>query len=226
MNVLVVDDEPLARKLVIRLLGQIPDTTIVGEAETVRDAVTRIAEVRPDLVLLDIEMPDGSGFDVLDSVEAPPAVIFTTAYDQHAVKAFEVGAIDYLLKPIELDRLAAALARIHSRFDRGLARLFVRDGARSWLVPLREVRWIASDGNYIRLAWGARELLVSRSLTAIERQLDPRRFVRANRAELVNLDFVERVIAGDGGRIDVELRGGPTVTVSRRQARVFRAFAL
>ena len=223
MNVLVVDDEPLARRLLIRLLGQLPDTAVVGEAQTAREATAQITALRPDVVLLDIEMPDGTGFDVLDALDAPPAVIFTTAYDQHAVKAFEVGAIDYLLKPIELDRLAAALARLGSRPGQGPVRLFVRDGARSWLVPLREVRLIAAEGNYSRIVWGARELLMSRSLAALERQLDARVFVRANRSELVNLDFVERVVASEGGGLDIELRGGPTVTVSRRQARLFRA---
>jgi hypothetical protein len=140
--------------------------------------------------------------------------------------------------------LAAALARVAPRPEHGLDqpphrlrrrcapdvrracdRVFVREGARCWLVPLREVRLIASDGNYVRLVWGDRELLLSRSLAALERQLDPRVFVRANRAELVNLEFVATVAPTAGGRLSLQLRGGPAVAVSRRQARLFRAFA-
>jgi two-component system LytT family response regulator len=225
VNVLIVDDEPLPRKDLRRLLGQLPGVIVVGEAATADEAAAAIAREPPDVVLLDIEMPGGTGFDLLERVSAIPPVIFTTAYDQHAVRAFEVDAVDYLMKPIELDRLAAALARVGPRPERGIDRVFVRDGARCWLVPLREVRLIATDGNYVRLVWGTRELLLARSLAALERQLDPRMFVRANRAELVNLDFVVAVVSAVGARLSLQLRGGPAVSVSRRQARRFRALA-
>jgi two-component system LytT family response regulator len=225
VNVLIVDDEPLPRRDLRRLLGRLPGVTVIGEAATADEAAAAIAREPPDVVLLDIEMPGGSGFDLLDRLPAIPPVIFTTAYDQHAVRAFEVDAVDYLLKPIELDRLAAALARVGPAPRSGRDRVFVRDGARCWLVPLREVRLIASDGNYVRLMWGERELLLTRSLAALERQLDPHVFLRANRAELVNLDFIGIVVPAVGGRLSLQLRGGPTVSVSRRQARLFRALA-
>lgn len=225
MNVLVVDDEPLPRKDLRRLLDQIPGVTVIGEAATVEEAAAAIARELPDVVLLDIEMPGGTGFELLDRLAAIPPVIFTTAYDHHAVRAFEVDAVDYLLKPIELARLAAALARVAPRSERGSDRLFVRDGARCWLVPVDEVRLIATDGNYVRLVWGDRELLLARSLAALERQLDPRVFLRANRKELVNLGFVAAVAPVAGGRLSLQLRGGPSVSVSRRQARLFRALA-
>jgi two-component system, LytTR family, response regulator len=222
VNVVIVDDEPLARAELRRLLGRLPGVgaTVVGEAANADEAERVLAGVRADVLLLDIEMPGASGFDLLERLPHVPPVIFTTAYDRHAVRAFEVSALDYLLKPIELDRLATALARVG---DRARPRVFVRDGARCWLVPLDEVRLVVSDGNYVRLVWGERELLLARSLAALESHLDPRVFVRANRAELVNLGLVDRVTPEPNGTLVVALRGGGTVVVSRRQARRLRS---
>jgi two-component system, LytTR family, response regulator len=219
VNAVVVDDEPLARAELRRLLGLLGGVNIVGEAATVDAAAALLARVRADVLLLDIEMPGGTGFDLLERLASVPPVIFTTAYDQHAVRAFEVSALDYLLKPIELERLAGALAKVG---ERPRARLFVRDGARCWLIPLDEVKLVASDGDYVRLLWGEREVLLARALATLEEQLDPRAFVRANRAELVNVAMVERVTPEPNGQLVVELRGGPTVIVSRRQARRLR----
>jgi len=174
-------------------------------------------------------MPGGSGFDLLARLEHVPRVIFTTAHDRHAVRAFEVNALDYLLKPIEPERLATALARVRrpdpvapeDAADR-LERLFVRDGARCWFVPLREVRLLVAEGNYVRLFWGEAQPFLGRSLVSLEPRLDPARFFRASRHQIVNLDFVAGVELGAGGRLHAQLRGGPEVEISRRQARVFR----
>jgi two-component system, LytTR family, response regulator len=220
MNALVVDDEPLARKELRRLLAMVPGWTVVGEATTADEAEALLASLRPDVMLLDIEMPGASGFELLERLDTVPPVIFTTAYDHHAVRAFEVAALDYVVKPIELPRLVEALARVGPRDPGG--RVLVRDGVRRHLVPLHEVRLIAAEGNYVRLVWNERELLWARSLAALERQLDPAVFVRANRRELVNLAMIDHVRMRDG-QLVVELRGGSTVIISRRQMRRLRA---
>ncbi|HWL86069.1 MAG TPA: response regulator [Polyangiaceae bacterium] len=235
MRALIVDDEPLARRELRRLLERIPAIDIVGEARYVEEARAQIDALSPELVFLDIEMPDGSGFDVLARIHHMPHVIFTTAYEQHAVRAFEVNALDYLLKPIEPERLEMALARAEwqpsderhellpkARYGGVPHRIFVRDGARCWFIPLHEVRLVVSEGNYVRFLWGDAQPMLARSLTSMEQRLASARFFRANRKELMNLDFVENVELEMGGRLLVHLRGGPAVEVSRRQARAFR----
>jgi two-component system LytT family response regulator len=231
MKALIVDDEPLARRELRRLLVEFPWIEIAGEAANVGEALKRIEELSPDLLFLDIHMPGGSGFDLLERLEQVPQVIFTTAYDQHAVRAFEVNALDYLLKPIEPERLAAALARAKQRDEQSspsraagpaLDQLFVRDGPRCWFVPLAEVSLLTADGNYVRLLWGTRQPMLGRPLSTLEQRLDPKQFFRANRKQIFNLAFVERVELGIGGRLHVQLRGGPEVEISRRQARLFR----
>jgi two-component system LytT family response regulator len=215
MKVLLVDDEPLARRELRRLLAAFPHVEIVGEAASVDEAERKIAELTPELLLLDIQMPGATGFDLLARLERVPQVIFTTAFDQHALQAFEVNALDYLLKPVEPARLAAALARVKG-YE---ATVFVRDGRRCWLVPLNEVRVLASEGNYTRLVWRDVEPLLLRSLVALEDCLDKARFFRANRKEIINLDFLESMEDSVGGRLRVKLRGGTLIEVSRRQAR-------
>ena len=163
---------------------------------------------------------------LLDRVQNVPQVTFTTAYDQHAVRAFEVNALDSLLEPVEPERLAAALSRVRrssAPAEAPLDQLFVRDGAHCWLVPLREVQLIESEGNYVRLCWGSQQPVLGRSLSSLEARLDPRRFFRANRQQLVNIDFIERIEPGLAGRLHVQLRAGREVEVSRRQARLFKA---
>jgi two-component system LytT family response regulator len=232
MKSLIVDDEPLARRELRRLLAEFPWVEIVGEAGDVNEAQARIETLAPDLLFLDIQMPGGSGFDLLARLDHVPRVIFTTAYDHHAVRAFEVSALDYLLKPIEPQRLAAALTKARSiPEDRAveirphdvLERLFVRDGVRCWFVPLREVSMLVAEGNYVRLFWGKERPLLGRPLHSLEQRLDPKRFFRANRRQIVNVEFIENVELGIGGQLHVQLRGGSEVDISRRQARLFRA---
>jgi two-component system LytT family response regulator len=224
MRVLLIDDEPLARRELRRLLAAFPDVAIVGEAANVDEAERKVAELSPDLLLLDIQMPGATGFDLLARLERVPQVIFTTAFDQHAVKAFDVNALDYLLKPVEPARLAAALARVkvpEAPDASPLDQIFVRDGGRCWLVPLDEVRVLASEGNYTRLVWRDVEPLLLRSLVALEERLNPVRFFRANRKEIINLEFLESMNDEGGGRLRALLRGGTTIEISRRQAREF-----
>jgi two-component system, LytTR family, response regulator len=229
MKALVVDDEPLARRELRRLLDAFPWIEVVGEAGNIDEARVAIEELSPEVVFLDIQMPGGTGFDLLVQLDRVPRIVFTTAYDQYAVKAFDVNALDYLLKPIEPERLATALRKIqatpaHSApiADAPLEQLFIRDGHRCWFVPLREVSLLSAEGNYVRLLWGRERPLLGRSLAALEQKLDPKRFFRVNRSQVVNLDFIQQVELGGGGRLYVQLRDGPEIEVSRRRARLFR----
>lgn len=240
MKALIVDDEPLARRELRRLLTAFPWVQVVGEAADVDEALEQMDKLSPALIFLDVQMPGGTGFDLLAQLERLPRVIFTTAYDHYAVKAFEVSAVDYLLKPIEPDRLSAALSKVQaaalaamsstlpanepaSKQEGPLEQIFVRDGLRCWFVPLREVSVFTADGNYVRLQWGKESPMLGRSLVALEEKLDARRFFRANRRQIVNLDYIESVEMGLGGRLHVQLRDGPEIEISRRQARQFRA---
>jgi two-component system, LytTR family, response regulator len=229
MKALVIDDEALARRELRRLLAEFPWLEVVGEAANIEEAVAKIEALSPELLFLDIKMPGGSGFDLLARLERVPKVIFTTAHDQHAVRAFEVNALDYLLKPVEPERLAAAVLKARNSSPPGtpqggvLEQLFVQDGPRCWFVPLREVRLLSAENNYVRLWWGKLQPLIARPLSTIERRLDPKKFFRANRSQIINLEFIEKVDLGINGRLDVTLRtGGPEVEISRRQARLFR----
>ena len=229
MKAMIIDDEPPARRELRRLLTGFPWVEIVGEAGSVDQAAGMVETLSPELLFLDIQMPGGSGFDLLARLEDVPQVIFTTAYDEHAVRAFKVDALDYLLKPIEPARLAEALGRVKSaeaartpKPHAVLEQIFVRDGSRCWFVPLREVRLLTSEGNYIRLSWGKSQPLLGRALAALEQRLDPTRFFRANRRQIINLDFIETVELGVNGRLHAQLRDGPEVEISRRQARLFK----
>jgi two-component system LytT family response regulator len=229
MNTVIVDDEPLARRELRRLLAAFPWVNVIGEAADIDAARESIVSLDPALVFLDVQMPGGSGFDLLEQLERVPHIIFTTAYDHYAVKAFEVSALDYLLKPIEPVRLGAALAKVQTvsgaasaTREAALGQLFVRDGPRCWFVPLHEVALLRAEGNYVCLHWGKARPLFNRSLIALEARLDPRRFFRANRNQILNLDFIQSVEVGLGGRLHVLLRDGTEVEVSRRQARLFR----
>ncbi len=230
MKAMIVDDEPLARRELRRLLVEFPWVEIVGEAGNIVEAAEAIEADAPELLFLDIKMPGGTGFDLLTKLEHVPRVIFTTAYDDHAVQAFEVNALDYLLKPIEPERLAAALGRARGplptqtapRQSQIVERLFIRDGARCWFVPLNEVSLIVAEGNYVRLHWREVRPLLGRPLSSLEERLDPQRFFRANRRQIINVEFIEEVESGTSGQLHVQLRGGPEVEISRRQARVFK----
>ena len=235
MRAIIVDDEPLARRELGRLLTEYAWIDIVGEAANVGEAAPLIERLLPELLFLDIQMPGGTGFDLLERLEHLPRVVFTTAYDKHAVRAFEVNALDYLLKPIEPERLAAAVARAQAAAASApaaaascgtiLERLFLRDGDRCWFVPLREVKLFTAEGNYVRLSWDKIHPLLGRPLSSLEPRLDPKRFFRANRQQIINLEYVESVDLGVNGRLHVQLRGGPEVQISRRQARLFRLLA-
>lgn len=229
MRALIVDDERLARVELRRLLAAHPAIEIVGEAADAGEARDQIDALDPALIFLDIEMPGETAFDLLASLDAAPLVVFTTAFDHHAVRAFEVSALDYLLKPIEPARLATAIERVlAAEADKPrpaaaepAGRVFVRDGDRCWFVTLADVPVIESEGNYARLDVPGQPLL-ARSLGYLEARLAAS-FFRANRKQLVNLGHVARIEPGPGGGLILILSGGREIEMSRRQAAKFRA---
>jgi len=228
MKALIVDDERLARLELRRLLAEHPEIEIAGEARNAEEALELIPKLAADLLFLDIQMPGMTGFELLERIEELPQVIFTTAYDQYAIRAFEVNALDYLLKPVAPARLAAALARVRaSPGQPRLEQVFVRDGERCWIVRLPDIFLLESEGNYTRICFGTERPLIRRSLNSLEEQLDPAMFFRAGRRQIINLKWIEKVdIAVSGGMI-VTLRGGQSVEMSRRQsARLREALSL
>jgi two-component system LytT family response regulator len=236
MKVLLVDDERLARNELRRLLAAHADIEIVGEAVDVEDALAKVGVLKPELLFLDVQMPGADGFSLLERLEPPlPQVIFTTAYDEFAVKAFEFSALDYLLKPVDLNRLVAALEKLRPRgsvapFEGGSAthrltledKVFVREGDRCWFVPVKNLRLLESEGNYTRLYFDDQKPQLFRSLTAMEERLDPKSFFRANRKQVINLAWVEGIEPWFSGGLLVKLKGGMKVELSRRQAQDFR----
>lgn len=219
MTALIIDDERLARAELTRLLSAHPEIEIAGEARNGEEALSEIARLAPDLLFLDIQMPGMTGFELLDRLDDVPQVIFTTAYDQYAIRAFEVNALDYLLKPIAPERLAAALARLRPKPKAGrLDQVFVRDGDRCWIVRVPDIFLLESEGNYTRVYFGAERPLIRRSLNALEAQLDPALFFRAGRKEILNLKWIDKVDLSVNGGLTVTLRGGRTVEMSRRQS--------
>ncbi|MTV40692.1 LytR/AlgR family response regulator transcription factor [Duganella radicis] len=227
MRALLIDDERLARAELRRLLAAHPDVQIVGEAVNAADGVQQIAALKPDLIFLDVQMPGGSGFDMLAALEDAPKVIFTTAFDQYALQAFEVNALDYLQKPIQAARMASALQRCAARHHRATAssagkKLFIKDGERCWFVALEDIRLFESEGNYTRVYFGQQQPLMLRSLNQLEEKLDPQRFFRASRRHIVNLDHVEQAAPNDAGGLDLVLHNQLAIEVSRRRAPQFK----
>jgi two-component system LytT family response regulator len=233
MKALIIDDERLARKELTTLLEAHPSIEIVGEAMNADEAEKLVEELNPDLLFLDIQMPGRTGFQLLESLDSAPMVVFTTAYDQHAIKAFEVNALDYLLKPIVAERLSEAVHKVmeKERVKAGRSgekklgledQVFVKDGERCWFVTLASVRMFESDGNYIKVYFDTNRPMIHKSLNALDEKLDERAFFRASRKHIVNLSWVEGIEPWFNGGLMVKLRGGDKVEVSRRQAAKFK----
>ncbi len=224
MKAILVDDEHLARFELRRLLRAHPEIEIAGEAQDGDEALRLIREITPDVMFLDIQMPEMTGFDLLEKIEDDlPDVIFTTAYDQYAIKAFEVNALDYLLKPIAPQRLNAALSRLDNRRSTGrLSQVFVREGERCWIVRIPDIFLLESEGNYTRLLFGTERPLIRRALNSIERQLDPQMFFRANRSQLFNLNWIGSTHQEIDGSLLIRLTNGSKIELSRRRSEELR----
>jgi two-component system, LytTR family, response regulator len=231
MKALIIDDERLARAEVRRLLDDFNWVKVVGEAENAEQALALIQAQQPDLLFLDVQMPGKTGFDLIEEIRGDmPRIIFTTAYDEFALRAFEVNALDYLMKPITPDRFAAALARV--REDpmaledqsplRSSDQVFVRDGERCWFIPVSKVRLLESEGNYTRVRFENQSPLIYRSLSTLEQRLPAEDFFRINRQQVVNLHFIEKIETWFSHGLKIWLKGGEECEVSRRAARAFR----
>jgi two-component system LytT family response regulator len=240
INVLIVDDEPLARERIRALLERDPDVVVAGECSDGEEAVAAIRSLAPDLVFLDVQMPEKDGFDVVREVgaSAMPTVVFVTAYDQYAVRAFDVCALDYLLKPFDEDRFAQALARAKTQArgdvrgdvlqrrmlalveemrarSRYLDRLMIKAGGHLFFLKAEEIDWIEAEGNYVRLHVGEASHLLRETVVGLEAQLDPGRFLRIHRSTIVNLDRVREIQPLFHGEYRVVLHDGTKLTLSR-----------
>ncbi|MDQ3277539.1 MAG: response regulator [Bacteroidota bacterium] len=240
MRAIIIDGERLARTELCKLLQDFPEVEVVDEASNAEEGVQKIETHNPDLIFLDIQMPGKTGFEMLQELDHAPNVVFTTAYDDYALKAFEVNALDYLLKPIEPKRLADAVEKVKKlqtsngsvesaspvMGTNGLLgehdQVFVKDGDRCWFVRLSEVRLFESVGNYAKVFFGANKPLILKSLNALEERLDPKTFFRANRKHIVNLQAIEKVESYFNGGLLLELKGGEKIEVSRRQTVKFK----
>ena len=244
VRALIVEDEPLARRRLRELVADVSWLELVGEAQSGPEAVRRIDELVPDLVFLDIELPEMSGIEVLERVRHRPAVIFTTAYDRYAVSAFELEAIDYLLKPFGRERCLAALERARRTLDaspaesvaeraRGalagsgpLTRLFARDRDRIVPIAVAEIERLEAADDYVAVHVRGRSYLVYLTLGDFERRLDPERFMRVHRAHIVNLDCVKHLVPYDGSRMQLEMRDGTRILASRARSKDLRQLAV
>ena len=239
MKALLIDDERLARNELRRLLRAFPEIEVAGEAANAKQAREQLASLAPERSCLDVQMPGEKGMEWLAALEPPrPHVIFTTAYDEFAVKAFELNALDYLLKPVDPARLAAAIERLREKLrhhdeasrpnpptrDRLAAedKVFVREGDHCWFVEVKSIRLLESEGNYTRVHFDQAQPQLFRSLNAMEDRLDPKYFFRANRRQIINLAWIDKIEPWFSGGLLVHLKGGAKVELSRRQAQDFR----
>ena len=239
LSVLVVDDEPLARERIRALLDDEAEVRIVGECASGRTAIKAIQDKRPDLVFLDVQMPGVDGFGVVEQIGAAqmPAIVFVTAFDQYALKAFEVHALDYLLKPFDRERFQATLARARESVrlraagaaDQGMAalleslavrrkfpeRILVKCNGKERLLPVEEVDWFEAAGNYVRIHTGGERLLLRETMANLEERLDPEQFARIHRSTIVNLKRVKELEPWFHGDYVVRLHDGRKLTLSR-----------
>jgi two-component system, LytTR family, response regulator len=239
MKAIIIDDERLARAELRRLLQEFPEIEVLDEASNADEGISKIEAYNPDLIFLDIQMPGKTGFDLLTELDRSPHVIFTTAYDDYALKAFEVNALDYLLKPVEPKRLADAIQKLstvehanHNHLtyipseNKSLLteqdQVFVKDGERCWFVKLNEIRLFESVGNYAKVFFGNNKPLILKSLNSLEERLDEKIFFRANRKHIVNLRMIDKIEPYFNGGLLLELKGGEKIEVSRRQTVKFK----
>ncbi|MEO8151343.1 MAG: response regulator [Bacteroidia bacterium] len=231
MRTLIVDDETLARQELRYLLKDFQNIEVIEEAANADDAKEKIEELRPDLIFLDINMPVKSGFDLLEELDFMPCVIFATAYDQFAIKAFEANALDYLLKPIREERLSKAILKVTDELSSRQSeqnqlntesKVFIKDGEKCYFVNLTEIYLIESVGNYARLSFEKKSPLLHKSLNQLEEKLPGAVFFRANRQQIININYIQDINAYFKGGLQIELKSGDRVEVSNRQAVKFK----
>ena len=233
MRVLIIDDERLARKELKSLLTELDLVEVLDECSNADDALEKIEALKPDLIFLDIQMPGKDGFALLEELSFVPKVIFTTAYDEYALKAFDVNAFDYLMKPIEINRLKESLEQLIAenaeikqvekpkelthKFE-AEEQVFLKDGDKCWFVKLKDISLFESEGNYVRVYFDKNKPLILKSLNNLEERLDNRVFFRANRKYIINLNWIDSVESWFNGGLLAKLSTGMQVEISRRQA--------
>jgi two-component system, LytTR family, response regulator len=231
IRVLVVDDEPLARANILHLLRTNPEVEVLGESESANSALEAIRKQKPDLVFLDVRMPEHDGFDILEllGAEAPPAVIFVTAYDQYALKAFDAGALDYLLKPFNNARFACALDRAKERITHRrqapakMDRLTIKSAGHVLFISVADIDWVEAADYYASLHIAGKTHLVRRSMNDLESDLDPARFCRIHRSTIVNLDRVRELRFDSDAEYELVLDDGTKLRLSRRYRKDLQA---
>ena len=235
MKAVIVDDERLARKELRRLLEEHEEIEIIGECSNGMEAIEFINANKPDLVFMDIEMPELNGFEVIEQIDKTPAIVFVTAYNDYALKAFEVNALDYVVKPVDPERLRETIAKLHEEnedvdtdgLDRGTLRkgdqIFIKDGEKCWFIKLETIKLFESEGNYVRIYFEKFKPLVLKSLNSLDSKLDPKLFFRANRKFIINLQEVKHIENWFNGGLQVTLTDDRKIEISRRQAVKFKA---
>jgi two-component system LytT family response regulator len=246
VRLLLVDDEPFIRKSLRHALSGMPDLEVIGECGSGREAIQAIGSHRPDLVLLDVQMPEGTGLDVVREVgpQNMPPVIFITAYDDYAVSAFELNAVDYVLKPFEEPRLRESIERARKRISHDSQallsqrlqallesqsrkwpeRLAVRTGERYEFVPVESIDWIESANNYVQLHCGSKQYLLGETMTSLEARLDPAKFARVHRRRIVNIKRIVALHPLFSGTYLLELQGGVRISTGRQYKEVVQNF--
>ena len=232
MKVLIIDDARLARNELKRLIKAYPEIELCGEAANADEARKAIKNHNPELLLLDIQIPDEDGFELLESLDKVPEVIFTTAYHEFALKAFEKNAVDYLMKPIDPERLDEALKRVDpkSNFKETEKsdqldpddKVFVKDGEKCWFIVLKEIRYFETYGNYSKIYFKDEKALVHKSLNYLDSRLSPKTFFRANRQHIINLGHIKQIHLWGSGTFRVEMSCGNKIDISRRRSQTFK----
>jgi two-component system, LytTR family, response regulator len=228
MKAIIIDDERLARQELKNLLAAHKDVEVVAECSDATQAREKITELKPDIIFCDIQMPGKSGLELVEEISGTIDVVFITAHDEHAIKAFELNAFDYLLKPVQADRLSETIKKLSvketaSRLDNNTPltekdMVFIKDGEKCWFVRLSDIRLFESEGNYVRVYFDNNRPLILRSLNSLETRLNEKQFFRASRKHMVNLSYIAGVETWFNGGLNVKLKDGREIEISRRQA--------
>jgi two-component system, LytTR family, response regulator len=233
MKAIIVEDSRLARNEIVQMLKKHPEIEIIGQAENINVAKQKIEALNPDFIFLDINMPGGDGFELLEKLQDCPQVIFTTAYDEYAIKAFEYNALDYLLKPINPKRLQQALDKMQLKLldrpekaadaEKPLGqKLFVKDGERCWLIKIADIRYFESCGNYARIYFDKNKPMIYKSLNKIEERINPELFVRTSRQYIVNINYIAEIESNGNTGLLLIMQDGRSIEVSRRYTTKFK----
>lgn len=228
MKAIIIDDERLARQELKNLLAAHKDVEVIAECSDAAQAKEKISELKPDIIFCDIQMPGKTGLELVEEISATVDVVFITAYDEHAIKAFELNAFDYLLKPVQPDRLAETVKKLSvkesaSKIDNNTPlterdMVFIKDGDKCWFVRLSDIRLFESEGNYVRVYFENFRPLILRSLNSLETRLNEKQFFRASRKHIINLSYVAGIEMWFNGGLNVKMKDGREIEISRRQA--------